>query len=189
MQKITVMGKDSLAKTAIIIALSPTIEVIDLRPEQINTRISAIKASTVTIYIDEEPDQQIIDRLHGSVRSVVLIAGHNDTPNINDLFIPITTFQNFATKGIMKEIRAIKEFIIQPKSKPKLNDTQQKVFLQLAEGLDLSDEKNWQCIHLSRSKFFKILEQLRMLYDVEKNWQLIQLAKDHIEKDSFARAS
>jgi hypothetical protein len=188
MQKITVMGKDSLAKTAIIIALSPTIEVIDLRPEQINTRISAIKASTVTIYIDEEPDQQIIDRLHGSVRAIILIARRNGIPNINDLFIPIAPFQGASTKGVIKEIRAIKKFI-QPQKDLKLNDIQAKVFLRLFHVTDLSDKNNWESIHLSRSKFFSILEQLRMLFDVEKNWQVIQLAQDSEKQNCFDRAS
>lgn len=171
MQKITVLGKDSAAKTAVIIALNPTIEIIDLCPEQIH--VSNIKATSLAIYIAEEADQQIIDRLHGRFKSIILIAEDNSTPNINDLFIPIAAFQNFATKGILKEIRAIKEFISR---KPKLTDTQQKVFFQLSKGL--SDEDNWNYLHLSRSKYFNILEQLRMLYDVEKNWQLTQLARD-----------
>jgi hypothetical protein len=188
MQKITVMGKDSLAKTAIIIALNPTTEVIDLRPEQINNRISAIKASSVAIYIDEEPDQQIIDRLHGSVRAIILIARRNGIPNINDLFIPITPFQGASTKGVIKEIRAIKKFI-QPQKDLKLNDIQAKVFLRLFHVTDLSDKNNWESIHLSRSKFFSILEQLRMLFDVEKNWQVIQLAQDSEKQNCFDRAS
>jgi hypothetical protein len=180
MQKITIVGNDSAAKTALIIALSsPTLEIIDLRPGQIQTHISSVKASKLAIYVDEEPDRQIIDRLHGSVRSLVLIARYNSTPNINDLFIPITAFQNFAAKGILKEIRAINKFFDHFQSgTPKLNDIQRKVFLQLGDVVDLSDENNWNSLHLSRSKYFNILEQLRMLVDVEKNWQLIHLAKD-----------
>jgi hypothetical protein len=180
MQKITIVGNDSAAKTALIIALSsPTLEIIDLRPGQIQTHISSVKASKPAIYIDEEPDRQIIDRLHASIRSLVLIARYNSTPNINDLFIPITAFQNFAAKGILKEIRAINKFFDQSQSgTPKLNDIQRKVFLQLGDVVDLSDENNWNSLHLSRSKYFNILEQLRMLIDVEKNWQLIHLAKD-----------
>jgi hypothetical protein len=179
MQKITIVGNDSAAKTALIIALSPTLEVIDLRPGQIQAHISTIRTNKLAIFIAEEPDRQIIDRLHGAVRSLVLIAKCNSTPNINDLFIPIATFQNLTAKGILKEIRAIKEFIDQSESRaPKLNDIQRKVFLQLGDVVDLSDENNWTSLHLSRSKYFNILEQLRMLIDVEKNWQLIHLAKD-----------
>jgi hypothetical protein len=176
---IVVVGQDSAAKNALIIALHPTLEIIDLRPGQIQTNANIIKTSRSVIYVADEPDRQIIDRLHGLIKSLVLIARHNNIPNINDLFIPIAAFQNFAAKGILKEIQLITEFIDQSQlHTPKLNEIQQKVFLQLRNVTDLSDENNWNSLHLSRSKYFSILEQLRMLIDVEKNWQLIQLAKD-----------
>jgi hypothetical protein len=179
MQKITIVGKDSDAKNALIIALSPTFEIIDLRPGQIQAHASSIKINELAILVAEDPDRKIIDRLHGCARSLILIAKYNSTPNINDLFIPIATFQNFAAKGILREVQAIKEFIDESQSHvPKLNEIQQKVFLQLRNITDLSDENNWKSLHLSRSKYFSILEQLRMLIDVEKNWQLIHLAKD-----------
>jgi hypothetical protein len=179
MQKITIVGNDSAAKNALIIALHPTLEIIDFRPGQIQANANSIKTSESVIYVADEPDRQIIDRLHGLVKSLVLIGRHNITPNINDLFIPIAAFQNFAAKGILKEIQLIREFIDQSQPHaPKLNEIQYKVFSRLKNVTDLSDEDNWNSLHLSRSKYFSILEQLRMLIDVEKNWQLIQLAKD-----------
>lgn len=179
MQKIIIVGNDSVAKTALVIALNSTLEITDLRPGQIQAHINSIKASKTVIFVAEEPDRQTIDRLHGLVKSLILIARYNSTPNINDLFVLIAPFQSFTAKGILKEIRAIREFIDQSQSQtPRLNEIQQKVFSRLGEVTDLSDENNWNLLHLSRSKYFNILEQLRMLLDVEKNWQLIQLARD-----------
>jgi hypothetical protein len=56
-----------------------------------------------------------------------------------------------------------------------LSDIQQRVFLQLGKGLP--DNANWEFLHLSRSEYFKILRQLRILFETSKNWELIQLAK------------
>jgi hypothetical protein len=57
----------------------------------------------------------------------------------------------------------------------KLNDIQRKLFFQLAK--DLSDKENWEFLHLSRSKYFNIIGQLKMLFDVDKKWQLVNLAR------------
>jgi hypothetical protein len=82
------------------------------------------------------------------------------------------TFQRPAIRGFADRSQS---------KKPKLNDIQEKVFLQLGKGL--SDEDNWNSLLMCRSRYFSILEQLRTLFDVEKNWQLTKLAKDIV----FAR--
>jgi hypothetical protein len=142
MKKITVVGTDSAAKTAVIIALRSNFKVIDLRPEQID--IKNINSAGLVVYVDEEPDQHNIRRLNFNSRSLIL---QSQSRSLN------------------------------------LSDIQQRVFLQLANGL--SDKANWEFLHLSRSEYFKNLRQLRMLFEVGKNWQLIQLAK----VISFAKAS
>jgi hypothetical protein len=124
MQKITVVGKDSEAKKAVIVALRSNFKVIDLHQEQIDT--DNINSGGLAVYVEALRQQN-------SRRS----KSHS--------------------------------------SKPKLNNVQQRVFLQLANGL--SDEANWESLHLSRSEYFKVLKQLRMLLEVGKNWKLIQLAK------------
>jgi hypothetical protein len=174
--KIIVLGKDSVAKTAVIIALNPNTEIIDLQCSK-QLQGSSTKTTTLAIYIEEEPNQQIIDQLHGIFKSIILIARKNISPNINDLFVCIGIFEDFTAKSILEEIRVIREFISKSQSlSPRLNNIQQRVFLELAKGLP--DEVNWRYLNLSRSKYFSILEQLRMLYDVEKNWQLVQLSKE-----------
>jgi hypothetical protein len=71
MQNITVVGKDSAARTAVIIALNSNFKINDLLPEQIY--FDDLSAADLVIYIAEQPDQQIIDRLHECGKSIILI--------------------------------------------------------------------------------------------------------------------
>jgi hypothetical protein len=132
MQKITVVGKDSAAKNAVVIALRSNFKVIDLHPEQ--TDINNINSAGLILHVNEEPNQEKSKR-----------------PNSRSVTLELQT------------------------SKAELSDIQQRVFLQLANGL--SDKDNWESLYLSRSEYFKILRQLRILFDMGKNWELTQLAR------------
>jgi hypothetical protein len=131
MQKITVVGEDSAAKKAVIVALRSNFKVIDLHQEQID--INNANPGGLAVYVEAIHQQN-------SRRS-----------NSRPLFLQSHV------------------------SKPKLNNVQQRVFLRLANGL--SDEANWEFLHLSRSEYFKVLKQLRMLFEVGKNWELVRLAR------------
>jgi DNA-binding CsgD family transcriptional regulator len=57
---------------------------------------------------------------------------------------------------------------------PRLNDKQREVFLQL--GQNLSDEENCQALHIGRSCYFSVLEELRMIFEVKKKSELVRLS-------------
>jgi hypothetical protein len=132
MQKITVVGKDSEAKKAVIVALRSNFKVLDLHQEQIE--IKSTSSSSLVIYVSQEPYQQNVDRFNFDSHSV----------------------------NLQTQI-------------PKLNDVQRKLFFQLAK--DLSDKENWEFLYLSRAKYFNIIGQLKILFDVDKKWQLVNLAR------------
>lgn len=81
MQKITVVGKDSPAKTAVINALNSNPEIIDLRPDQIY--LNNINCANLIIYVSEEPDQCIIERLNSNSHLVILQSQHR--AKLNDI--------------------------------------------------------------------------------------------------------
>jgi hypothetical protein len=135
MQKITVVGKDSAAKNAVIIALKSNFKVINLLPEQVD--IKNVNSINLVLHLNEDPDQQ-----------------DQDSERLNNLCSLSLQLQSQIHK---------------------LNDIQRNVFLQLPKRL--SDQGRWTSLHLSRSRYFSILEQLRGLFDVESNCQLTQLAK------------
>ncbi len=174
MQKITLVGKDSGLKTAILVGLNPIYEVQSLYPDQIYNNGNI---ANLAIYITDKPDQRVINLLHESVKSIVLLSKINGLPNANDQFIPTANFQGFAPEDALASIRAIREFIDQVEGVPKLSKNQRDVFTQLAK--DLPDSRNIEDLRISRSLYYSILEQLRIIFEVQKNRQLVLFAKKY----------
>jgi hypothetical protein len=81
MQKITVVGKDSPAKAAVINALNSNPEIIDLRPDQIY--LNNINCANLIIYVSEEPDHCIVERLNSNSHLVILQSQHR--ARLNDI--------------------------------------------------------------------------------------------------------
>jgi hypothetical protein len=174
MQNITVVGKDSAARTAVIIALNSNFKINDLLPEQIY--FDDLSAADLVIYIAEQPDQQIIDRLHECGKSIILIGRNKGDRDMIDLFIPIMAFQNFAAKGILKGIRLIIEFVDKFYSdRLGLDATQKKVIYHLSKSS--SEAEILADLKIGRRAYYTILAQLRVFYGVSKNRQLIQIAQ------------
>jgi hypothetical protein len=134
MQKITVLGKKSAAKKAMMGLLESKFKVTDLLPEQVG--IKDMSPASLIVYFDEESDQQNISMVNFNSSSLV-----------------------------PSQLR-----------RSNLSVIQRKVLLQLAKGLP--DEDNWNSLRLSRSQYFNVLSQLRIIFNVKKNWELTQLAMD-----------
>jgi hypothetical protein len=171
MQKITVVGKDSAAKNAVIVSLNSTFQVTDLRPDEVS--VNNISDTDLVIYVtDSQPDQQIFERLRAGYRALILISRVKLIGS--DLFISIANFQNFATKGFLKEIQSLRDFVDRFYSdKPGLSDVQQLVISQLSKSS--CEKEALSNLPISRRTYYIILSELRSLYGVSKNWQLIQL--------------
>jgi hypothetical protein len=173
MQKITVVGKDSLAKKAVMLALDSIGRIIDLQPEQ----ITKDNRNPISIYVDEDPSQQVIASLETSAKFILVAKNKSHSNTGTSLFIPIKIFQNFETREAVIYIRLITEYIKRSDSRrPKLDENQQRVFDQLAKNLP--DQKNCDALAMGRSNYFVVLKQLKILYDIDDKWRLIQLSQE-----------
>jgi hypothetical protein len=174
MQKITIVGNDSAAKNALMIALDPIGRVIDLQPEQ----ITKDNISPISIYVDKDPSQQVIDALEASPKFILVAKNNNSYSNFGiGLFIPIKIFQTFGNREAITYIRLIREYINRSDSRrPKLDENQRRVFNQLAKNL--LDQENCDALAMGRSNYFVVIKQLKILYGVDDKWRLIQLSQD-----------
>jgi hypothetical protein len=172
MKRILIVGKDSQTKATLAVLLSSTFEVKNLLTEPLSA--NNIGATDLVIYVaDGKPDQQIFERLRWRYKSLILISTIK-LPNC-DLFIPIKLFQGASPQRIAKGTQLIKDLFYQS-STVDFTEDQEEVWYQLANGL--SDEENIYALSIGRTKYFIILAQLRVLFNVRKNWELSQLAKD-----------
>lgn len=171
MQKITVVGADSSAKTAIIISLNSSLEIISLRPDA----VSFFKnQDDLVIYVTESVDRQIYNRLRASCKGLVLVS--RTKLESSDLFIPIATLQNLAGCGILKEIQSLRDFIDKSLSdKLELSNLQRAVLSQLPKNF--TEEEALLELSISRRTYYDTLAKLRLLYGVDKNWQLVQITQ------------
>jgi hypothetical protein len=174
MQKITVVGADSAAKTAVIIALNSTFEVTNLLPEEVN--FNNIGETDLVIYVTElQPDRKLFERLRKGYRGLILIS--KAKLMTCDLFLSVVNFQSFPAKGVFKEIQLLRDFIIRFFSNREgLSDIQRSVISQLSKSS--SEEEALSTLSISRRTYYVILAELRSLYGVSKNWQLIQIIQN-----------
>jgi hypothetical protein len=166
MQKITIAGKDSDAKSVLISSLDLSFQIKNLLPEELN--ISNIGAADVVIYVTDLIDIHTFERLRIGHKSLILISAvdRSDT----DFFIPIANFRNSITEEILQGIRSIKEFIVQS-SIANLSEDHKKVLdLLIAGG---SEGEHLKHLDFGRSKYFAILRELRLVLGTQKNWQLV----------------
>jgi hypothetical protein len=176
--QITVVGKDSTAKNAVIMALDPIGRIIDLQPEH----FTKDSINPVAIYIDKEPNASLVASLVASAK-FILIAKNNSHLNTG-LFIPIRVFQSFGNREAIAYVRLIREYINRSDTQqPKLDENQQRVFNQLAANL--SDQENCDALAMGRSNYFVVIKQLKILYGVDDKWRLLQLSQE----TQFTRAS
>jgi hypothetical protein len=171
MRKITVVGKDSAVKNAVIVSLNATFQVTGLRPDEVN--VNNIGDTDLVIYVTEsQPDRQIFELLCAGHGALILISRVKLIGT--DLFVSIAKFQDFATKEFLKEIQSLRDFIDRFYSnKPGLSDVQQLVISQLSKSS--CEKEALSNLPISRRTYYMILSELRALYGVSKNWQLIQL--------------
>jgi hypothetical protein len=174
MQKITVVGKDSAARTAVIIALNSNFKINDLLPEEVS--VNNIGDADLVIYVTElQPDPKILERLRIGYKLVILISKAKSI--ICDLSISIAIYQDLAMKGVLKEIQSLRDFIDRFYSnKLGLSDIQRSVISQLSKSS--SEEEALSTLAISRRTYYVILSELRSLYGVSKNWQLIYLIQN-----------
>jgi hypothetical protein len=169
--QITVVGKDSAAKNAVMIAFDPIGRIIDLQPEQ----LTKDSINPIAIYVDKDPIDSLVASL-GTSAKFVLIAKNNSHLNTG-LFIPIRIFHSFGNKEAITYTRIIREYIYRSDSRrPKLDENQQRVFDQLAKNL--SDQENCDDLAMGRSNYFVVIKQLKILYGTDDKWRLIQLSQD-----------
>jgi hypothetical protein len=174
MQKITVVGTDSAAKNAVVIALNSTFKVTNLLPEEVSA--NNIGETDLVIYVTESQlDRKLFDHLRRGYRGLILIS--KAKLMTCDLFLPVVNFQSFAAKGIFKEIQSLRDFISRFFSnKVGLSDIQRSVISQLSKSS--SEEEALSTLSISRRTYYVILAELRSLYGVSKNWQLIQIIQN-----------
>jgi hypothetical protein len=171
MKKILIVGKDSQAKSTLAVSLNSIFDVTNLLPEQIT--IDKIFDTDLVIYVTEgQIDNQILERLRWSGKLIALMSTAKSTAF--NLFLQIKPFCDINPEGISRGIQLVKDFFYQSITATFTED-QQEVWDQLANGL--SDDENIYALSIGRTKYFIILAQLRMMFDVKKNWQLTQLAK------------
>jgi hypothetical protein len=171
MQKITVMGEDSAAKNAVIIALNSTLQITDLCPNEAS--VNSIRELDLVIYVAEaQPDQQNFERLRKGCKGLILISRARLAGS--DLFIPIGTFKDFSAKRVLEQVQTLRDFIDDffP-ARIALNDIQRSVISQLSKSS--SEKEALSKLAISRRTYYEVLSQLRALYGVGKNWQLVHL--------------
>jgi DNA-binding CsgD family transcriptional regulator len=173
--KIAIVGSDTAAKSAVIIALSKEIDLLDLSLQQIS--VASTTEIKLLIYI---PDLMIsekhpIDQLRETYQSIIFISQSSD-PLLrdSDLFVPIAPFNSFNTELVLRELFSIRKFIysLNP-SVPPLTDIQLQVLDKYYMGL--SKEEASAELKISPRTYQNILTDLRMLFGVLKNRELIHL--------------
>jgi hypothetical protein len=173
--KIAIMGSDTAAKSAVIIALSKEIDILDLPLQQISV-VSTTEIKLV-IYISDlmTLDQHIVDRLRETYESIIFISQSSD-PLLrgSDLFVPIAPFNSFNTELILRELFSIRKFIysLNP-SIPPLTDIQLQVLEKYYMGF--SKEEASVALRISPRTYQNILTDLRIIFGVLKNRELIHL--------------
>jgi hypothetical protein len=170
MKKILVVGKTSQAKASLVISLNSIFDITNRRPEQLTT--DDVVLNDLVIYVtNEQIDRQIFERLRWSGKPIALMAAKKS--RAFHPFLQIKPFGETNPEGISKGVQLIRDFFYQSITETFTED-QEEVWEQLGYGL--SDDENIYALSIGRTKYFIILAQLRMMFDVKKNWQLTQLA-------------
>lgn len=174
MQKITIVGKDSAAKSAVIVALSEEIDIIHLPVHKISTTFTT--ESKLVIYItNAQLNHHIIDRLHETYESMILVSPVSSFPlRDSDLLVSIAPFESFQTELILKKILSIRRFIhrLNPLF-PTLTDIQLQVLEKYYKGF--SKEKAAASLNMSARTYQNTLTDVRILFGVPTNREIIHL--------------
>jgi hypothetical protein len=168
MQKITIVGNDSTAKTIVRSSLDLVFEILDLLPEQLS--INNIGTTESVVYITDLVDDRTFERLRIGHKSLILISTTKSTNT--DLFIQIADFQSVTDK-ILKRVRLIKAFVDLSTGR-ELSEEHKKLHKLLIERR--SPEYIMNTLGIRKTKYFAMEKELRLLLGVEKNWQLSHLA-------------
>jgi hypothetical protein len=139
MQKITVVGKDSAAKKAAVIALKSNFKVIDLLPEEIE--IKKINSTNLVVYINEETSiQENTERLNFNSHSAIL--------QFQPCRPKLTNIQRKVFLQLAKGLSDKDNWI-------SLRMCRSRYFNILEQLRSLFDvEKNWELVQLAKNKAF-----------------------------------
>jgi hypothetical protein len=173
--KIAVMGSDTAAKSAVIIALSKEVDILDLPLQEISTA-PATEVKLVIYITNSKPSAIDINRLHEKYESLILISQVSDFFPLRgcDLFIPIAPFESFNSELILREIFPIRKFIygLNP-AIPPLTALQLQVLEKYYMGF--SKEKAASSLNMSPRTYQNILTDVRVLFGAITNRELIHL--------------
>jgi hypothetical protein len=172
MKNLPIVGNDSPAKVIIFASMQNYLgNTINLSVSEFFSK--EVGSYQVFIYIaDEEPDLMIINRLRTFGKLVILIAARDIS---SDLFIHVAAFENCvgALLALQKIVGFLKKLGAGSRSIPPsgLNEIHWQALDLYCAGK--SEAEMISALHVSKTKLYLVLANLRQAYGVDKNRQLL----------------